>query len=270
MCLIAFAWRTHRRYPLALIANRDEVHLRPSAAAGFDPEAAAVYGGRDLVQGGSWLQVSTRGRLATVTNVRAGPRPADAPRSRGWLVRDFVRGHREAVEYAAALAGTAGEYGRFNLLLWDGAELVFASNHPHPTRAAVPPGLHAMSNGDFDAPWPKSGHATRALDAWLGFAQSGPGDIDQAVLAPLFDALADTTAAPDDLLPDTGVGLELERALSPPFVSDERYGTRCSSVVLIGHEHCVFAERRFGPHALPAGETLMTLPLSAPARPPRL
>ena len=43
------------------------------------------------------------------------------------------------------------------------------------------------------------------------------GDIDQAAQTPLFDSLADTTAAPDDLLPDTGVGLELERALSPPF-----------------------------------------------------
>src|SRR5688500_5286312 len=262
MCLIAFAWRTHRRYPLALIANRDEVHLRPSAAAGFDPEAAAVYGGRDLVQGGSWLQVSTRGRLATVTNVRAGPRPAEAPRSRGWLVRDFVRGNREAVEHAAALEGTAGEHGRFNLLLWDGAVLVFASNHPRPNFAAVSPGLHAMSNGAFDAPWPKSGLATRALEAWLASAQSSTDDIDRSALSPLFDALADTTAAPDDLLPDTGVGVALERTLSPPFVSGERYGTRSSSVVLIGHGHFVFAERRFGPNAVPAGESLVTLPFS--------
>ena len=137
MCLIAFAWRTHHRYRLALIANRDEFHRRSSAAADFDPEAAAIYGGRDLVLGGSWLQVSTRRRLATVTNVRAGPKVEESPRSRGWLVRDFVRGNGEAVGHAAALARTAGEYGRFNLLLWDGAELVFASNHPHPTYAAV-------------------------------------------------------------------------------------------------------------------------------------
>ena len=70
MCLIAFAWRTHHRYPLALIANRDEFHLRPSATAGFDPEAAVVYGGRDLVRGGSWLQVSNA-RAARHGNQRA-------------------------------------------------------------------------------------------------------------------------------------------------------------------------------------------------------
>ena len=270
MCLIAFAWRAHHRYPLALIANRDEFHLRPSAAASFDPEAAVVYGGRDLERGGSWLQVSKRGRLATVTNVRAGPKPEEAPRSRGWLVRDFVRGDGEAVEYAAALENTAGEHSHFNLLLWDGAELVFASNHPLNTYTAVSPGLHAMSNGAFDAPWPKSGHATRALDAWLASARYGTADIDQTALTPLFDALADTTAAPDDFLPDTGVGLALERALSPPFVCGERYGTRCSSVVLIGHDHLVFAERRFGPKALPAGESSVTLPFSVLAQPPRL
>jgi uncharacterized protein with NRDE domain len=270
MCLIAFAWRTHQRFPLALIANRDEFHLRPAAAAGVDSEAATVYGGRDLVRGGSWLQVSTRGRLATVTNVRAGPKPDEAPRSRGWLVRDFVRGDGQAIDHAAALESTAGEHGRFNLLLWDGAELVFASNHPHAAYAAVLPGVHAMSNGAFDAPWPKSGHATRALDAWLASARSGTEKIDRAALAPLFDALADTAAAPDDLLPDTGVGLELERALSPPFVYGERYGTRCSSVVLIGHDDFVFAERRFGPKAVPEGESVVTLPFSALARLPRL
>src|SRR3546814_13729680 len=83
MCLIALAWRVHPRFPLALIANRDEAHARPTAAAGFDPGAPDVYGGRDLVQGGSWLQVSKRGRLAAVTNVRAGIADGAAQRSRG-------------------------------------------------------------------------------------------------------------------------------------------------------------------------------------------
>ena len=260
MCLIAFAWRSHRRYPLVLIANRDEFHYRPAAAADFDPESAEIYGGRDLVRNGGWLQTSTRERLAAVTNVRAGLNAEEKPRSRGWLVRDFVRGDGGAVGFAATLERTADEYGRFNLLLWDGAALTFASNYPRSTHAIVSPGLHAMSNGTFDAPWPKSGHATRALREWLASAPSCPDKIDQGALAPLFGALADTTSAPDALLPDTGVGQALERALSPPFVSGEHYGTRCSSVVLIGYDHLVFAERRFGPNAVSAGESFVTLP----------
>ena len=265
MCLIAFAWRSHPRYPLVLIANRDEFHARPAAAADADPESPEVHGGRDLVEGGGWLQVSTRRRLAAVTNVRTGLNRVKMPRSRGWLVRDFVRGDAGGMDFAAALGRAAGEYGPFNLLLWDGNELAFASNHPRPDAKAVSPGLHAMSNGVFDAPWPKSGHATRALAAWLASAESSTNRLNAAALAPLFDALADTTVAPDSLLPDTGVGEVLERALSPPFVSDERYGTRCSSIVLVGPDHFVFAERRFGPKALPAGESFVALPFQPPA-----
>jgi len=263
MCLIAFAWQSHGRYPLVLIANRDELHARPSAAADVDPEAAQVYGGRDLVEGGSWLQVSTHGRLAAVTNVRTGLQPAKKPRSRGWLVRDFVRGEDGANDYAAALEHSAGEYGSFNLLLWDGDTLAFATNHPRLGFATLAPGLHAMSNGALDAPWPKSGHATRALAAWLASTKGQSIAMGQDTLAPLFEALADTTVAPDSMLPETGVGLELERALSPPFVKGERYGTRCSSVVLVGQDHLVFAERRFGPNAVPEGQSFLRLPLSA-------
>ena len=266
MCLIAVAWRVHPRYELALIANRDESHARPAAPAGFDPDAADVYGGRDLQAGGSWLQVSTRGRLAAVTNVRTGLRALAAPRSRGALVRDFVRGMATASDYVDALGAMAGDYAPYNLLAWDGRELWFASNHPfagNPPRAAqtVAPGVHAMSNGAFDAPWPKSGHATRALSAWLA-SPASHGEPDAAAVAPLLAALGDTTPAPDASLPDTGVGLELERRLSPPFVRGREYGTRCSSIVLVARDAITFLERRYGSDASIDGEAGTTLPLT--------
>ena len=259
MCLIAIAWQTDPRHPLALIANRDEFHGRPASPAGFDPDAPDVYGGRDLQAGGSWLMLSARRRLAAVTNVRAGPRLAVAPRSRGALVRDFVRGSETAAVFAEALRDTAAEHGPFNLLLWDGQALRFATNHPQFATQAVEPGVHAMSNGAFDAPWPKATLATGALSAWL---DSGMALDDPAVaLAPLFAALADTTPAPEALLPDTGVGPELERRLSPAFIADATYGTRCSSIVLVSASGgLLFAERRFGPDAQPLGESLLDLP----------
>jgi uncharacterized protein with NRDE domain len=257
MCLIAFAWRAHPRYELALIANRDEFHARPAAPAGFDPDAPDVYGGRDLQAGGGWLQVSARGRLAAVTNVRTGLRNAAMPRSRGALVHDFVRSATAAGAFVDALAPDADLFGPFNLLAWDGEGLAFASNHPRAMSHDVAPGLHAMSNGAFDAPWPKSGHATRALAHWLDSpASRGP---PAAALAPLFAALADPSPAPDAALPETGVGLELERTLSPVFVRGVTYGTRCSSIVLVERDAITFVERRHGPDASPSGESFAAI-----------
>ena len=252
MCLIAFALDQHPHYRLLLVANRDELHARAAAPAGPDPQHPDLYGGRDLEQGGSWLMVSRRGRMAAVTNVRVRPLDASHPRSRGALVRGFAADTTSGDAWLGDVAPTADEYGPFNLLLWDGRELAFASNHPRFTRHAVAPGLHAVSNGAFDAPWPKSNRASRALADWLH--DGVPDDARAADVAPLLHALTDQTPAPDAALPDTGIGLDLERRLSPPFVRDARYGTRCSTVVLVQEHGIRFVERRFGPDAEVLGE----------------
>lgn len=262
MCLIAVAWGVHPRYPLALIANRDESHARPTSPAGTYADLPGAFGGRDGLQGGSWLMVSSRGRLAAVTNVRQGLTTETAPRSRGGLVTQFVQDIAPARDWCAALAPDAPDYGRFNLLAWDGESLAFATNHPGFATCPIAPGVHAMSNGAFDAVWPKGGHATGALSAWLAQdAAIARTTDDVASLEPLLQALADTAPAPDDALPDTGVGLALERALSPPFVRNGTYGTRCSTVVLVEHGRLLFLERRFGPDAEVTGQTVQLLAL---------
>ena len=116
-----------------------------------------------------------------------------------------------------------------------------------------------MSNGAFDATWPKSTLATRALDAWLA-SSLAEGAVNHAAIAHLLDALADTAVAPDTALPDTGVGMALERALSPPFVLGRDYGTRCSTVVLVEDSAITFVERRFGPEGVVLGESHERLP----------
>lgn len=258
MCLIALALRRHFDYPLVLVANRDELHARPTAAAGVDPDLPDLYGGRDLVQGGGWLMVSRHGRLAAVTNVRVRPLDATRPRSRGALVRGFVSGTSDVDAFLDTVSPVAGEHGPFNLVLWDGHSLAYASNHPRFARHPVAPGLHAVSNGAFDAPWPKSNLASRALANWLD--GDLPADARNADVSPLLAALADETPARDAELPDTGVGLELERRLSPPFVRDPVYGTRCSSIVLVQEHGIRFVERRFGSDAAVLGESDEWLP----------
>ena len=49
-------------------------------------------------------------------------------RQRGALVRDCVTGDARAGDRLDALAGTAHEYGPFNLVLWDGRSMAFAGN----------------------------------------------------------------------------------------------------------------------------------------------
>jgi uncharacterized protein with NRDE domain len=252
MCLIAFAWRAHPRWPLVLIANRDEFHARPSAPADFLAEAPDVFGGLDLRAGGSWLLASKRRRLAAITNVRVGLSTEVAPRSRGELVKAFATSDAGNAGFIAGIAPIAHEYGRFNLLLWDGASLHCVGNHPQFQAEQVEPGLHALSNAALDAGWPKSHRAIQALSQWLS---DRPAPQDARVdIEPLFGALADTTPAADAELPDTGVGLEIERRLSPPFVTGDTYGTRCSTIVLAGYANIEMTERRFGANHIPEGE----------------
>lgn len=252
MCLIAFAHAAHPRFDFVLIGNRDEFHGRPTAPAGPHADAPHVIGGRDLEKGGSWLLVSQHGRLAAVTNVRAGPVVEAAPRSRGALVDGFARSDDGASAFVDGLRETAAEHGRFNLVVWDGASTHVATNHPQFLRQAIVPGVHGLSNGGFDADWPKVRKARNALASWL---DAGDDDVE-----PLFAALRDEHPAVDADLPDTGVGLALERRLSPPFVRDTAYGTRASTVVLVTRETVMLHERRFGPDALVQGESNLRLP----------
>jgi uncharacterized protein with NRDE domain len=49
----------------------------------------------------------------------------------------------------------------------------------------------------------------------------------------LFAILANKTRPPDKDLPQTGVGLDWERLLSPIFITSDVYGTRSSSIILL-------------------------------------
>jgi uncharacterized protein with NRDE domain len=65
-------------------------------------------------------------------------------------------------------------------------------------------------------------------------------------LEELFLILTDHTIAGDERLPDTGVGLEWERILSPIFIVSPTYGTRSSTVLLVDRDDRVtFVEKTF-------------------------
>ncbi len=237
MCLILFAWKMHDNYPLILAANRDEFYERPSAPAAFWADAPDLLAGRDLKAGGTWLGITRSGRLAAITNYRdPASLKTEAP-SRGHLVSDYLRSRESPEEYLQRLAPRAGRYNGFSLLVGDRSELLFYSNRGEAIRPA--PGIHGMSNHLLDTPWPKVNRGKQALEQLLA------GDHNPSPEA-LLDLLASRSRPPDDRLPDTGVGLEWERVLSPLFIESPAYGTRCSTVLLIDRRGMVtFVERVF-------------------------
>ncbi|MEW5836601.1 MAG: NRDE family protein [Pseudomonadota bacterium] len=248
MCLIGFAWNAHPRWRLVLAGNRDEFHGRPSEPLARWPDTA-MAAGRDLEAGGTWLGVTDAGRCAVVTNVR-DPRDPQLGRSRGLLAVDYLTGAYDAAAHAAHLRADAAHYRPFNLLTFDAHAAFYLGNRPEPRVQPVTPGVHGLSNADFNTPWPKTRALMARIEAWLA------GDAND--IEPLFAALADEQRAADALLPDTGIGLERERWLSSAFIRGERYGTRASTVVLIGRDGAgTIAERRFGPQGHGDGQTML-------------
>lgn len=237
MCLIALAWKVAPDRPLLLIANRDEFHERPAAPLSFWADAPDICAGRDLREGGTWLGVHRSGRLAAVTNVREPQDGQRFERSRGALTSAFLQSREPARAFAERLHADAPRYGGFNLLLWDGRELVYASNRPQTRAQTVAPGIHGLSNAQLDTPWPKVQRAKRRLEAWLA-----GGEADSEAL---FEAMSDREPPADAELPDTGVGLEAERVLAPPFIYRPGYGTRCTTWVQIAAGEVTMRERRY-------------------------
>ena len=132
---------------------------------------------------------------------------------------------------------------------------------PRPLRAAA---LHGLSNAALDTPWPRVQRLKQAVGEGLAAQHTRTGLVDA-----LLQALQDRQAAPDDALPDTGVGLARERALSPPFIAipgpDRRiaYGTRCSTIVVAERVAQGIAlevvEQRYGSDGQPDGRTTFRL-----------
>lgn len=257
MCLIALAWQTHAAYPLVLAANRDEFHHRPTAPAAFWPDAPTVFGGRDLSQHGSWLAMARNGRIAAVTNVRRMVPPNPHAPSRGMLVADFVGGERSAMDYAAHLAGGAALFSGFNLLLIDHSAALYVTNQPSYRIEALRPGVHALSNASLNTPWPKLRRLRDGLSTWVAREQT---DFDA-----LFGLLRDERPADAAELPDTGVGAEMERFLSPPFIRGAHYGTRSSTVLSLADGHARFRERCYDAAGALCGEADEGFALERPA-----
>lgn len=240
MCLLLIANKVHPKYKLIIAANRDEEFDRPADKAAFWNDHPNVIGGRDLKEGGTWLGVSKEGRFAAVTNFRDINKKENAP-SRGLLTKNFLISNVSPQEYSEQIQKNAGGYNGFNLIFGILNDVYYFSNKNGGT-IRLDKGVYGLSNCLLDTPWPKVEKGKDMLRKIL--------NIEPLRFESIFNLLADKRPAEDKLLPDTGIGLELERILSPIFVNTEGYGTRCSTLVLLNnHNEINFIEKTYHPSA---------------------
>ncbi|MDQ1277496.1 MAG: hypothetical protein QG555_536, partial [Thermodesulfobacteriota bacterium] len=200
MCLIILSWRTRTDFPLILAANRDEFYDRPSLPADFWPDHPDILGGRDLKEGGTWLGITRKGRIAALTNYRDPLSVRGNAPSRGWLVRDFLTGRDRPGDYLERFQQEAPRYNGFSVLLGDGSGLYYLSNRGGGGVTPLAPGIHGLSNHLLDTPWPKVGKARERFRSAIA-GKNSPRSED------LFDLLTDSSRPEDGDLPETGIDI---------------------------------------------------------------
>lgn len=250
MCLILFAWQTDPNYPFVVAANRDEFYQRPTAPLSRWQDSP-VIAGQDLQAGGTWMGITENGRFAAVTNYRQGQEMTQSfPLSRGKLCHDFLHSDLSPADFLASIKDSAMDVGGFNLLLSDGQTLGYGCNRFYNEEASTAndskaddsqgayygftanlrPGIYGLSNHRLDSAWPKVERGKQVLSQQMAqIAKTGEALHEARLLA----VVNDDREACDTQLPDTGIGIEKERFLSPSFIrSSLDYGTRASTILI--------------------------------------
>ena len=225
MCLLFISYKKTPGYRLVVAANRDEFLARPTAPLSFLDPHETILGGRDLQGGGTWLGITAGLRFAAITNYRhPESNRSDAP-SRGEILMGFLAGDLGAGQFMEGLALSASIYNGFNLILGDTEDLYYYSNKEGEVQR-LSPGFYGLSNKLLDTPWPKVVRGKDLLRPYM---------VETNRIEPLhlLKLLSDTYLPPDNLLPETGVGIEWERLLAPIFIESPGYGTRSSAIITV-------------------------------------
>jgi len=237
MCLIVFAYKKHPEFDLVFAANRDEFYKRPTRPARFWDDYPDLLAGKDLTAGGTWMGVNRRGQFAALTNYRDPSITKENPPSRGKIVLDYLTRQSNPAAYLKNLHQNAAAYMGFNILTGTHDHLLHYSNQEGKINR-VEPGVHGLSNHLLDTPWPKVEQAKAELE----MVMKNNHFTEEAI----FDVLKNDQPAADEQLPDTGIPKDMEKKVSPVFIKGENYGTRSSTILLIGKGgNVIFEERRF-------------------------
>lgn len=241
MCIVAFAWHVLDDMPLCLISNRDEFYHRPSAVL-HRWDNSSIIAGQDLQSGGAWMGVTESGRWAIVTNFRNGRDKNQYSTSRGHLIQSFLESDLAPIRFAQQLEQQQQDYAGFNLFVGDREQAVYMSNRGEAPQVLAN-GVYVVSNGLMSEDWEKTKHLRkRFTQEFLSMLQQSTiteSDLQYSV----WDILEDERKIIPDLLPDTGISVEMEELLSSTFIQSPIYGTRCSNFLRMTSEHWQWLEK---------------------------
>ncbi|XP_066545104.1 transport and Golgi organization protein 2 homolog isoform X2 [Amia ocellicauda] len=252
MCIIFFKFdprpASKNAYRLILAANRDELYNRPSKLVDFWGSGNEVLSGLDLEEGkegGSWLGISKRGRLAALTNYMDARQNPDA-QGRGFLVSNFLTDSLDSYSYLKKVSSQGHLYNGFNLLAAEFKAkedtVCYYGNKGNPEPIFLKPGIYGLSNSLLETPWRKLQHGKRLFTDVIN--QNLPSDsLVQELLHILNNEELQT---PDPAMESQGEGYSQSMllALAAVCVRTPGYGTRTNTVILIDRDGNVsFTER---------------------------
>lgn len=247
MCIVAIAWQILADLPLVLISNRDEFYAREALPLQHWADGV-VMAGQDVPSQGTWLGTTPNGRWAVLTNFRDANDREHYSSSRGHIIHDFLHSDLSPMRFAQGLAQPAAQqrYAGYNLICGDLNQAVYSSN-----RGAAPQllanGVYVLSNGLLSDHWAKCEHLRQRFNQELlprlqMLPQKTSSNLAN-LLPNVWNLLEDERKRPDESLPNTGVGLEMERLLSSTFIASPIYGTRCSNFLALSPKQILWWEK---------------------------
>jgi uncharacterized protein with NRDE domain len=222
MCLAVINWNPTSQYPVKVVANRDEFRHRPALAMHWWDQPS-ILAGKDLEAGGSWLGFNRLGNFALLTNIRPGFVGMSGQLSRGDLVVNFLSSEKSITEFHKETQSSIGKFGGFNLLIGNAKEIFWFSS-TNPNGQWLKPGVHGLSNDSLNTPWPKTELAIHQMHQESQLLETS---------LTAHNILSSQNIADDASLPETGVPVEWERAISAQTIVGKEYGTRCRTHFVI-------------------------------------
>ncbi|XP_023439462.1 transport and Golgi organization protein 2 homolog isoform X1 [Dasypus novemcinctus] len=231
MCIIFFKFDprpvSKNAYRLILAANRDEFYHRPSKLADFWGNNNEILSGLDMEEGkegGTWLGISTRGKLAALTNYLQ-PRLDKDARGRGELVTQFLTSDTDSLSYLQKVSTEGHLYNGFNLLAADlstakGDVVCYYGNRGESEPVVLAPGTYGLSNALLETPWRKLCFGKRLFLEAVERSQALPKD---ALIAQLLDVLNNDEAQ----LPDPAIAAQGREYVQPMLSKYAAVCVRC-------------------------------------------